>query len=340
MTIRRTATAAALFLFLAAPASAGEGEFDRDGSYRTRNFRTVAPTRELAETFGDMAEKYRREKAIEWLGKEMPAWPQRCPLKVEVNLKQSGGATTFGFAGDGGRGGVSSQEMRIFGEAKQLLYSVLPHEVTHTVLAYHFGRPVPRWADEGGAVLSENDDECFQHDVRCREILNQGRATRLRVLFTLKEYPRDVLTVYAQGYSVCAYLINGHGGRKKFLDFVDTGMRNGNRNWDAAVREVYGFETVDELEEKWLDSLRTPPVRVAARNRTEVASAAPTGRSKSDIRTSGLPSQPLLEAPATFRGVAPAGEKGRESERTASGPVAAAPPKPLLLPPEPPRSRN
>jgi hypothetical protein len=321
---------------------AGDGEFDRDGSYRTRNFRTTAPTRELAETFGDMAEKYRRDKAIEWLGKEMPAWPQRCPLKVEVSMKQAGGATTFGFYGEGGgRGGVSSQEMRIFGETKQLLYSVLPHEVTHTVLAYHFGRPVPRWADEGGAVLSENDEECFNHDVRCREILNQGRAIRLRVLFTLREYPRDVLTVYAQGYSVCQYLINGHGGRKKFLEFVDIGMRNGNRNWDAAVREVYGFETVDELEERWLDSLKTPPVRVAARARADVASATPTGsRGRSDVRTSGLPSQPRLEAPATFRGAAPGMERERESVRSSAEAVPSSPPKPLLLPPEPPRNRG
>ena len=102
--------------------------------------------------------------------------------------------------------------MEIRGDAKQLLYSVLPHEVTHTVLAHHFGRPVPRWADEGGSVLSENDEERFQHDVKCREFLNAGRAFVLRTLFRMTEYPRDMSVLYAQGYSVTAYLVEKGGG--------------------------------------------------------------------------------------------------------------------------------
>src|SRR6185437_7371833 len=130
-----------------------------------------------------------------------------------------GGETSFTFSGDANRGVVASQQMYIFGPVRQLLNSVLPHEVTHTVLAHHFGRPVPRWADEGGSVLSENDEERFNHDIKCREILNAGRGIPLRVLFTLKEYPKDMLVVYAQGYSICQYLID-QGGKRKFLQFV------------------------------------------------------------------------------------------------------------------------
>jgi len=37
-----------------------------------------------------------------------------------------------------------------------ILKRVLPHEVTHAVLMLHFGRPIPRWADEGAAVLAED----------------------------------------------------------------------------------------------------------------------------------------------------------------------------------------
>ena len=40
----------------------------------------------------------------------------------------------------------------------------LPHEVTHTVFAHYFRHPVPRWADEGGSVLSEDDVERDRHD--------------------------------------------------------------------------------------------------------------------------------------------------------------------------------
>ena len=177
MTLRRLVYAIALFSFGPGIASAAH--------YESANFAVTAPTAELAKKFGDMADFYRREKAIQWLGKEMPPWSRKCPLRVDITMDSAGGATTFTFGSDGGRSVVTSQSMEIKGNVKQLLNSVLPHEITHTVLAQHFGRPVPRWADEGGSVLSENDEERYSHDVRCRELLNGGRGIQLRVLFKI-----------------------------------------------------------------------------------------------------------------------------------------------------------
>lgn len=335
MTLRRFAYLLLVLLTASFPAPAGEGEFDRSGSYVTANFRTSAPSRELAEKFGDMAEHYRREKATEWLGETMPNWNQRCPLKVEIRTKDAGGATTFTFGGGGGRSGVLSQSMHIYGEQKQLLDSVLPHEVTHTVLAYHFGQAVPRWADEGGSVLSENENECFSHDIRCRELLNGGRGIPLRVLFTLKEYPRDMIVVYAQGYSICDYLINQHGGRAKFLKFVRTGMKNDNRNWEAAVRDVYNFKSVDDLQETWIESLHTPPQRVAKGKTGSAGTTALASRAgETEVRMSGLSAVPKLEAPIVHRGAAPDREERRPAAKTASRNDDRPPPIALLLPPE------
>ena len=83
------------------------------------------------------------------------------------------GATSFQF----GQGQVLGMKMEIQGPLERLVRSVLPHEVTHTVFAYHFRQPVPRWADEGGAVLSEDDIERNRHDQLVRMILNTpGRA--------------------------------------------------------------------------------------------------------------------------------------------------------------------
>ena len=117
-------------------------------SQRTPNFVVEASTPELAAEFGRLAEKYRREKAIEWLGREMPTWPQPCPLKITVTMGGAGGATSFNFLGN-----RIDQTMHIEGALDRLKVSVLPHEVTHTVFAYHFRQPVPRWADEGGRGL-------------------------------------------------------------------------------------------------------------------------------------------------------------------------------------------
>jgi hypothetical protein len=336
-------------------------------NYKTVNFSVEAPTPELAKKFGEMAEFYRKEKALGWLGREMPQWPERCPLQVQISQSSAGGATTFTFGNENGRPTVSRQWMEIRGETKQLLNSVLPHEITHTVLAYHFGRAVPRWADEGGSVLSENDEERFSHDVRCRELLNAGRGIRLRVLFRMADYPRDMIVLYAQGYSISSYLVEkgggGHDGREKLLQFLSIGMQGSDpkyhgtpESWNEASRKVYGFDSVDILEEAWLQALRTQPSRIAARdagNGTKPTTLATstgtmTAGNRTELRSSAAPSMPFLEPPVKARAASPDFEPTRPTYLPASTPSPTgtsssvrptAPdfPPPVLLPPEIPR---
>src|SRR3954470_24431852 len=96
-------------------------------AYRTPNFVVNAPTAQIAQQVGKYAEFYRREKALQWLGQEMPQWGKPCPLKVTVTMNGSGGATSFAFD----RGQILDIDMHIEGSLDRLLASVLPHEVTH-----------------------------------------------------------------------------------------------------------------------------------------------------------------------------------------------------------------
>jgi hypothetical protein len=202
---------------------------------QTPNFIVEAPTQELAQEFGKLAEQYRKQKALEWLGQEMPRWPVPCPLRVTVTMNGAKGATNFDFNGQ------VSQSMFIEGPLDRLRHSVLPHEVTHTVFAHHFRQPVPRWADEGGAVYSEDELERRRHDDMCRQILNAGRGMPLRRLFSLTNYPSDVMVLYAEGYAVSKYLIE-LSDRPTFLNFVAHGMQRG---WDDAVKTYYQHQNVD-----------------------------------------------------------------------------------------------
>lgn len=314
----------------------------------SENFEVVAPTRQLAETFAKAAEQYRKEKAMEWLGDEMPRWKDRCPLVVEVNPTRTGGATTFTFSP---RGGVVQQDMKIFGKVDQLLESVLPHEVTHTVLAQHFGVPVPRWADEGGSVLSENDSERLEHDIKCREFLNAERGIPLRHLFPMEKYPKDTIVLYAQGFSVSNYLIDMGGGglkgRKKFLDFVSAGMAKGSRGWDTAVKSYYNFDGVDDLQEKWIESLRTsrPVAKGKAADKLRGDAVATSRGGKTETRTNAGLGVPQLEPPVVnaIRAASPAaGDYPRPPLGSGLPPAVAPAPSnkmpatPLLLPPEVP----
>ena len=78
MAIRRRWALAALALVLSANSAF-------TASFRTTNFIVDAPNEQLARQFGEAAEYYRKEKAREWLGKEMPNWQRPCPLEVRIS---------------------------------------------------------------------------------------------------------------------------------------------------------------------------------------------------------------------------------------------------------------
>jgi hypothetical protein len=288
--------------------------FSLGAGWRTQNFVIEAPTQALAQQAGQYAEQYRREKAVEWIGREMPNWNEPCPLKLTVTMNGSGGATSFVFD----RGAILSQEMHIEGTVERLLNSVLPHEITHTVFAYYYRQPVPRWADEGGSVLSEDSLERSRHDRLVREILNTpGRMIPLRRLFTLSQYPRDVMVLYAEGYSVTNYLV-GISSRPAFLQFIAQGMRG---DWDGALRTHYRLNSVEELEAAWLASLRATRSQPA----TILASRDPPGTAAGSavvVRQTVPPAQPLLEAPRPiYRGLRP----GPETDGNYNAPATTRP---------------
>lgn len=287
MANRHLALPAAFVLLLASFASAA--------TYRTTNFVVDAPTAAMARKFGEAAEYYRQVKAREWLGQEMPNWQRPCPLRVEIAPDGPSGATTFDFNQN-----PIYQYMQIRGREDRLLNSVLPHEITHTVFAHYFRQPVPRWADEGGAVLSEDDIERQRHDQLCRQLLNAGKAHKLWHLFNLKDYPNDVMVVYAEGFSIVRFLVD-QSDRQAFLKFVAHGMRHG---WDNAVQAHYGYKNVNDLEAAWINSLRKPraSAAVASTNRgmNERNTAADLA-GRSTLRSSAPPAQPDLGHP-TVRG--------------------------------------
>jgi hypothetical protein len=285
-------------------------------SFRTTNFVVNAPTPEIAQRVGQWAEYYRKQKAVEWLGHEMPTWPQPCPLIVTVSMEGPSGATTFTFAP---QGGVTSQKMQIQGPLERLINSVLPHEVTHTVFAYYFRCPLPRWADEGGAVLSEDDIELDKHDKIVRQILNRGQQFRLRNLLSMRDYPPrhdQVICLYAQGFSLAHYLVYV-GDKQRYLQFVAHGMHKG---WDSAAHTYYNARSVEELEQAWLKHLRDTKgmtVMQLAQLKTRPRQPQAETASRTVVRLTLPPAEPLEPTPV-YRGVAATSEQ--EGQRFGDAP--------------------
>lgn len=227
--------------------------------YRTQNFVVDAPTPELAEKIGRAAEQYRHDLAVDWLGSPLPNWPSVCPIHAQVapNLG-AGGATSFMFD----RGQVFGWQMNIQGSEVRILDSVLPHEVTHTIFASHFRRPLPRWADEGACTTVEDISERSKQDRLLIQFLKTGRGIAFSQMFVMTEYPQDILPLYAQGYSLARYLI-AQKGKHEFLQYVGDGMAS--EDWPATTERHYGYKDLGVLQTSWLEWVKQgSPMKSAA----------------------------------------------------------------------------
>ena len=223
--------------------------------WQTANFLVTAATRSMATRVALAAEVHRRELAVRWLGHEMPRWSSPCRVLVRPGHPRASGATTFSFH----RGEVFGWQMTLQGPDDEVLESILPHELTHTVLACRFRRPVPRWADEGAAVLSESLTERRRQQRSVVKLFETGRRIPLGELLRMSEYPADrgaMLALYSEGVSLVSFLVE-RGGRIRFLAFLEDAGRS---DWDAAVRSHYGGVSIEELEREWMAWAVRPPV--------------------------------------------------------------------------------
>ena len=228
-------------------------------------------------------------------------WLRLTVIGLAVTSLGAGGSTKFRF--DDGH--VFGWRMRVQGSLERILDSVIPHEVNHTILACYFRRPVPRWADEGAASLMEHESE-RQHQINLvNRLMHEGRRIPLRMLFNIAEYPRDmkqVMALYAEGYSLTEYLIQ-LGGRRKFLRFLDDAHH---RSWDTAVKSFYETASVEKLEQDWSrwvlagspSLLEKPEPLLAQRERPRPATRSSIARTSGIAKSSEVVRSQNPDAPS------------------------------------------
>jgi RNA polymerase sigma factor (sigma-70 family) len=230
------------------PVEAAEENQDRKATFRTANFEVTAPSREIARQVGTAAEHNRKALALLWLGKERPAWRTPCPVRVTITTDgRTSSCSTFCFEEE-----PQLRGMILEGPLDRIFADLLPHEMTHTILADSQRRPLPRWADEGAAMLSESAAGRAAHEEAMERLLRKGRLLPLLPLLDRQDYPKDVGAFYAQSYALADFLVE-QGGRKKFLAFVARGQKGG---WDQALLDSYDYKGVKDLERAWLAQLR------------------------------------------------------------------------------------
>lgn len=223
--------------------------FQLGASYRTANFVVTAPTADAAREMGQAAEHHRRRLATEWLGRELVDWESPCPLRVETGprLPPSGSTSCVYRAGR-----AVDWRMAVQGPRERVLSAVLPHEVAHTVLSTHFGRPLPRWVEEGICASIEDKSSRASLAREAKAALLAGKASTVQKMLSLMDYPAEMAGFYAQGYSLTQFLLD-RGGPRKLLRCIADAVGDG--DWERALGRHYGYAKAADLQRAWRDWL-------------------------------------------------------------------------------------
>lgn len=224
----------------------------------TVNFRVFHnQPRDVAEKAARVAEATRVAMQRRWFGAIGQDWNPKCEVYLHATADDYSRVTGVPTTSPGHSsiqqeaGRVVSLKIHLHCDNPNLLSAVLPHEATHAVLAGQFGdQMVPRWADEGMAVLSEPRDKIDRHLQQLPRCRQEGTLLRIRDVMTMNDYPdpRYITAFYAQGVSLVDFLTK-EKGTQLFSEFLREGMRIG---YEPALLRFYNFRGFDELEQRWM----------------------------------------------------------------------------------------
>ena len=172
----------------------------------------------------------------------------------------SPGFSTMGINGNR----IIARRVNLRADHPQLLTAILPHEVTHVVLADLFTeKQIPRWADEGMAVLAEPVAEQLSRAGDLAAPLEQNRLFKLSELMAI-DYPnaQSWSLYYAQSVSLTQFLVE-LASPEQFVSFVKRAQHEG---IEQALRDIYQIEGFPDLETRWRTYARRQIATITASN--------------------------------------------------------------------------
>lgn len=220
-----------------------------------------ADVRQLAES----CEVWRVRLRSTWItGAVASTWVPKCDVFVHANqaaynqaLNRPGdtsvGSTMMNF--DQGRTVMRRIDVR--SDASDWSNAALPHELTHVVLGERFGgHALPRWADEGIAMLSESTEKHRERLTSLQEIVGGRPSLSMVELLKANRIPAPHLrdAFYSQSLAVSSLLIR-RSTPATFADFVEETTTAG---METALRNHYQLDGIAGLQREWNEWIRRP----------------------------------------------------------------------------------
>lgn len=242
------------------PIALGDRRWTRDES---ENFvlYTCGLTRDEAVAVSRACEQCREELQAQWMpSRKTHTWQHKCtcvihrtPESYDEALGNSDGASWGRAVVTRGRDSIAARRIDLCAPTPARLCENLAHEIAHMVLADHFpATHVPRWLDEGAAVLAEPHEKSAQR--RTMEVESNPRlAFRAGEILMAEEYPTGPArhAFYNECHQLVAILLQ-RGDAPRLLAFAAEFAAGAE---DAALRKHYGVANMLALDELRLQSL-------------------------------------------------------------------------------------
>lgn len=161
-------------------------------------------------------------------------------------------------------GGIALMDKNLFATfegAQRVETKILPHEMTHLILAEYFGKTqIPLWLNEGMAQYEQEEGADYNYRKFVLEAVKAGKYIKLTDLLKRDYVPagsEGIALFYAQSASVIDYM-RTQLLQTQFSEFLRQ-IKKG-RPTEEALKEVYQWKFrngVADLEKRWLEYVTT-----------------------------------------------------------------------------------
>src|SRR5262249_29887807 len=208
--------------------------------------------RPIVETLGEAAEAARATVQRKWFGEEATDWDGKCSIYLHADREKysakTGMKNTLGHMRTLDWGGEFMRSIHLPCQEPNLVADVLPHEVSHSVMAIRFQGRAPRWADEGMAMLAETPDSSQECIDRLPKYRKRDALFALDVLMQTEEADHlNTMEYYSQSTSLVQFL-TAQKTPRVFTQFLRTYI---NKGAESALKQHYGIEGYGDLEKRW-----------------------------------------------------------------------------------------
>lgn len=224
----------------------------------TENFRICClPSLPNAERLPSVCEVLRRQLQETWFGRTSAEWSPKCEIVVFPTVQEYRRNLGPGSEQSSGCASIDIEHQRIIkrridlrSDADDWVSAALPHELTHVIVADRFTkRQIPRWADEGMAILAESADKRARRAATMQRAFVRQRPMTVGELLAVAQYPssdrRDAFL--GQSASLVSYLLE-QGSPDQFFDFVE---QSASRGYERALADVYEIASRSQFEVGW-----------------------------------------------------------------------------------------